>query len=282
MGKGADVEKDMLDYLQIPPMERIVFEHTPLVLAICQIRFKPVLSISDPTYVAAFQRALVDHYPILDPFGEVKVRMEGLPTQVQVEQGTPAHRWKFTDPDDTWTIVLALDFISLETRAYADFDEFSTRLHEALSALRRSFPQAVGTRIGLRYINEIRTADHGWDDAIRPALQGSLAEPEFSEHVDQAIQQVVLKFEGNQGINVRHGLLEGTAVQPRPGEDPPTSRFYLLDYDAYREYPRPGSLLLDPEVIGEQVGILHEAISRLFRWSITKEYTSSLGIRHND
>jgi uncharacterized protein (TIGR04255 family) len=273
------MEQAMLDALRIPSVERIVFEQTPLMLAICQVRFRPILSISEPAGVAPLQRALLERYPILNPFGELEFKLQGLPSQTQIEPGTPAHRWKFTDPDDTWTVVLALDFITIETRRYETFEDFLVRLRELLTAFGESFPRTIGTRIGLRYINEIRAADERWGEVVRPGLLGPVGEPELSEQIDQAIQQIVLKVDDDQGINFRHGILEGTAVQPRPGDEPPASKFYLLDYDAYREYPRPGSLLLDPDVVCRQVEIHHDAIERLFRWSLTEEYTASLGVR---
>jgi len=271
----------MLDALRIPKVERIVFERTPLVLAICQVRFRPVLSISDPASVATLQRSLLERYPILDPFGELELKLAGLPAQTQIESGTPAHRWKFTDTDDTWTVVLALDFITIETRRYEAFEEFLQRVREVLLAFGESFPRTIGTRIGLRYINEIRTDDDQWEDVVRAGLLGPLREPELGGQIDQAIQQIVLKYDDEQGINFRHGVLEGTVVQPRPSDEPPASKFYLLDYDAYREYPRPGSLLLDPNVVCRQLEIHHDAIERLFRWSLTPEYTVSLGERRH-
>jgi len=271
----------MLDTLRIPKVERIVFEQTPLVLAICQVRFRPLLSISDPAAVAPLQRALLERYPILDPFGELELKLQGLPSQAQIEPGTPAHRWKFTDPDDIWSVVIALDFITIETRRYEAFEDFLQRLRELLAAFGESFPHTIGTRVGLRYINEIRAADERWADVVRPGLLGPLGEPELAGEIDQVIQQLVLKVDDDQGINFRHGVLEGTAVQPSPGDEPPVSKFYLLDYDAYREYPRPGSLLLDPDVVCRQVETHHEAIERLFRWSITEDYTASLGVRRH-
>jgi uncharacterized protein (TIGR04255 family) len=111
-------------------------------------------------------------------------------------------------------------------------------------------------------------------------LLGPLSDERINTHVKQAIQQIVLRFDPDEGISFRHGVLEGTAVQPRPGEEPPTSRYYLLDYDAFREYPRAGSLLVDPEVICSQVETQHEVIHRLFRWSMTDAYTASLGERN--
>lgn len=273
------MEKSMLDYLRIPKVNRIVFERTPLVLAVFQVRFSPILSISDPVAVAPFQRALSARYPILNSWGDVQA--EGVPSNPQIENRPAKNRWKFSDYDDTWTVSLALESITIETREYQEFEDFLDRLAEVLVAFTESFPQPIGTRIGLRYINEVRAAQGSWEEVIQSELLGPLSYRPIAEHIDQAIQQMVLKFEGDQGINFRHGYLEGTVIPPRPGQEPPSSRFYLLDFDAYREYRRPGSLLFDPEVICKQVGIYHEAVSRLFRWSITEEYTASLGVRRN-
>ncbi len=62
----------------------------------------------------------------------------------------------------------------------------------------------------------------------------------------------------------------------------PTVPFYLLDFDAYQEAQPFQSLGVDPDELCAHVARYNRVIRRLFRWSLTEEYTESLGVRHND
>jgi uncharacterized protein (TIGR04255 family) len=272
--------RSMLEQLQLDPVERIVFEQPPLVLALCQIRFTPILSVTDPVQVAPIQRGLYDHYPLLEELADsIELQLPGLQVSSR-PHGSGMKRWKFRDASDDWNLILSTDFVSLETRQYNEFGDFLDRLREALDALVNTFQKPVGTRIGLRYINEIRDIE-SYSGVVRNELLGPLAVPQIAEGAREALQQVVMTFSGGQGISFRHGWLAGTTVQPRLGERPPDGPFYLLDYDAYQEFPHLSTAPMDPSYICDLIKSFHEAIHRLFRWSVTSDYVSSLGVRND-
>lgn len=273
----------MLDLLKLPDVPHVVFKHPPLVMALCQIQFSNVLDVADSTYVAPFHRAIRTEYPITVPMEQVAVQFNVGPGASEVRQEIGSRQWRFADPVDTWSVVLAQDFVVLETRAYEDFDDFLARLRRILQALGEHIQPALTTRIGLRYINEIRVDDRAWSSAIRPELLGPLAVDAFAETTYQAVQELRLAFPSSEGVTVRHGLFpSGTTVQPRPGTEMPTVPFYLLDFDAYQQVQPFQTLGVDPGELCAQVARYNRVIRRLFRWSLTEEYTESLGVRHND
>jgi uncharacterized protein (TIGR04255 family) len=175
--------------------------------------------------------------------------------------------------------VLAQDFIAIETRGYERFEAFLDRLREVLAALVTHLRPPAVERIGLRYINEIRTAEGDWLRVIRPEVLGLLASRPFSEYLAQSIHEETMDLGDGQLIQIRHGLLAGTTVQPRPGEQSPTSKFYLLDFDASRTYSRASVQDMTAGAICRHVDEYHAAIHRVFRWSLTDEFTNSLGVR---
>ncbi len=280
---GEGVEARLADLVGLPEYPLVVFEHSPLVLALCQVRFAPVLGLGDPTFVAHFQCAIQEQYPLVaqDEVGlQVSLAGGGLDLQHDLQR---QRRWQFTDPTETWTVVLAPNFLALETREYRHFTEFLERLGEVIDALIEHVRPTFGLRLGLRYINEIRPQRSlTWSEVIRPELLGVLSESPFSERVVQMTQQIALRYEGDQGITLQHGLLpRGTTVRPR-GEEPASEEsFYLLDIDAYRTFPPTAPLPMDRQEICAHVEAFNRAVYRVFRWSVTDRYIETLGVREH-
>ncbi len=274
-GEGA---RDLvLGGLRLAEPERVVFERPPLVLAAFEVRFSNLPDVSDRDYVEPFRRAIESDYPELTPANQVTVQLDlpsGQPRQLQTVQ------WRFSDKDANWTAVLAPDFLTLEARRYGHFREFTARLRSLLIALSEHVRPKVGTRLGLRYVNEIRVGTEGLGSIVRPEVLGLLSVAEFEEHAAQSVHEVTLRFPEDQSIQVRHGFFpDGSTVQPPPGKPPPSGPFYLLDFDAWRAFSAPAFLKVDPDVIGEYVERYHDEIEKIFRWSITEEFTESLGVR---
>lgn len=271
-----------LELLGLPDVPRVVLKHAPLVLALCQVRFTSMLSVNDPASLAVFQRAIQSKYPIATQVQEVELTV-GIgpnPPQIRQEQRR-SPLWQFADQMDNWKIVLSPDFLSLETRSYEQFDDFLTRLHEALDALAQYIQPTVVTRLGLRYINEIRSdtlRNMDWNDVIRQDLLGPIAVSELIKNTTQvvALQQLILRYPDDAGINIHHGLVPtGTTVRLRPKEEQPIQPFYLLDFDVFREFPLPDALTMETETICQTVEVYHKMIYRLFRWSVTEHYISA-------
>lgn len=267
------------DMLPLPRVERIVLKHSPLALALCQVQFSSVLSVADPAFVAPFQQAIANHFPVANPLQIADMQLTIGLVEASVQPFRTAPQWEFSDRENTWKVVLASSFVSLETRSYTDFGEFLDRFNTVLTALSRHVRPEVGTRIGLRYINELRPDDKDWSRVIARQMLGPLAAPAFQAHAEQAaaIQQITLRYPDHQGINIHHGVIpNGTTVRPRPGEPIPQGEFYLLDVDAYREFPLPAGLSMEPLKIREYVQAYHDVVYRFFRWSITQEYLAAL------
>ncbi len=278
--RGMDLETE-LGMLQLPDMPQVVYKNPPLALAICQIRYNSILNVANASFVAPFQNAIQGLYPqvIANPSQEVQFSIS--PGEFGIHQGNSSIQWQFSDSDDNWRIVLAPNHFSIETRIYDHFDAFIDRLKGALDALVEYIKPSAILRIGLRYINEIRSVDMHWSDIIREELLGPLVASELIGNAihASAFQQVQLHYLDNQGINISHGLLPGgSAVRPRGGTQPSGQPFYLLDFDVYREFPASKILLMDPDLVCHHVNRYHRAISQLFYWSVTEKYLSTLEV----
>jgi uncharacterized protein (TIGR04255 family) len=262
--------------LSLPSVERIVLKRSPLVLTLCQIQFTPVLSVVETSYVAPFQRAIQGMFPIVNPVLGMQVSLGGGDTGLLP---TTTSQWEFTDRTSIWKVVLTQNFVSLETRSYTEFGDFVDRLKAVLLSLVEHIQPPVGTRIGLRYINEIRDSDFDWRRAVSPQMLGPLADSSFQLNAEQiaAVQQVNLRYAANRGVNINHGVIpSGTSIRLRPGEQVPSDGFYLLDFDVFQEFHLPDGLNMEADQIAERIEEYHDVIYRAFRWSVTDEYLANL------
>jgi uncharacterized protein (TIGR04255 family) len=266
--------------LRLPESSQVVFERPPLVLTVFQVRFSNHPEITEQSYVEPFRQAIQDRYPTFSPLQQVGVQFDALSGQPQPLE---TNHWRFSDEGENWVVVLAPDFLALETRRYEHFEDFLSQLRFVLDALVEHVRPRIGIRLGLRYINEIRIGTESVSSIIRRELLGPLSVAEFEEHTARSFQEITLDFSEDQAIQIRHGLFpDGTVVQPRPTEQPPTGPFYLLDFDAYRTFSAPARLKMEPDIIHNHVKEYHGDIEKLFRWSMTEEFTDSLGVRTDD
>jgi len=270
----------LADELGLPLPERVVFGNPPLILTVCQLKFASILSVTIPAYVAPFQQAIREEYPILSRTLQVRAEL-GAGSESGAAGGSlsQSQAWTFVDRSGLWTVTLAEDALAIEARRYLHFENFLGRLRRLLDALVQHIQPSAGLRLGLRYINEIRPDSMVPLDAVKNEIRGPLAVPSLAKRARLSIQELQLQFSENRAVHVRHGLLQGSTVEPARGESVPQGEFYLLDIDAFQTFEIPDTLLMQPEGICSSVVEFHDAIEALFRWSLTDTYTKSMGGR---
>ncbi|CAN5587355.1 hypothetical protein BH23CHL2_BH23CHL2_26030 [soil metagenome] len=274
------MQQKIPDFLNLPSLPRTAFRHAPLSLVLCQIRFPNRLGFGGDTTVASFQRAVEGEYPFVDEATDFQIQVGGLSAALSSPPVQSQSKWVFSDESDDWKLILASSFLSLETRQYRDFESFQERLSFALSALVEHIQPNRCTRVGLRYINEIRNADCNWEGVVRENLLGPLSVAEISSRAISSRQEIFLRFDGRSHASVRHGLFpEGTTVDPPPTDADLSTPFYLIDIDAYGEFSKGKSIPLTVASVSELVDQYHDVVSAFFRWSITDKYASSLAGR---
>ena len=274
------MEQSLLELLNLPEVQHIIYERPPLVLTLCQVRFTRVLRVGDQAYVASFQDAIRKYYPVVQRGTEVQFVIDSAEGAVQGQ--SQSQHWRFSDGRDEWTVVLADEFLTIETRAYNDFQEFLGRLKLVLTALIEHIHPSQLTRIGLRYIDEIRQDDNGleWGDIIRRDMLGPIASLELSRDVQLAVQEFLLRYSHNRGVNIHHGLLPtGSTVAAPIGNSIPNTPFYLIDIDVFRDFPVAIGKPMDPDDICRHAAEYNRVVYRLFRWFVSDQYLQTLGVR---
>lgn len=259
---------------KIPVAPRFQLENDQLAQVLCQIRFSPVLRIRQDDAVIAFQETIRPTYPRY-------AKQQGLHVMITPEgvqqQTAPDAQHRFDDSAGVFTVVLAPEFVALETSQYTDIDDFAARVVALGEAVEEHYAPGEIHRIGLRFINELRltAADPKSEmrDAIAASLVGAPGGDELGDTVASAQQVIELAGEESRML-VRHGLNPngGTTVdrmgaqgQPRPELNQP---FYLLDIDAFVER----SVRYSVEGVEAKVRDFNDDIRSFFAWGVREQY----------
>jgi uncharacterized protein (TIGR04255 family) len=225
--------------------------------------------------VIPFQESLRPEYP---RYGRRQgVALLITPTGVQ-EQPVPEPQHRFQDSSETYTAILASYFVALETTGFVDVDNFVGRVIRLAEAVDEEYSPAEITRIGLRFINELRLPSENphaeMRRAVSPVLLGAQGADELDTPLVGAQQAIELVGEDHRML-IRHGLnpLGGTTVDVVAASlQPPDPRpFYLLDLDAFSEQSLPYSV----EGIEARLRDFNDMTRSFFAWSIEEDYRRS-------
>lgn len=252
--------------LDFGPHPDVVYDHAPLMTVLTQIRFPPVLSLLSRAGVTGFQAAMRGKYPTLLP-PERTANVAVTETAVGVEASAPV--WRLTTDEGDWTVGLAVDFVSMETRSYAGIDEFLARLAEVLRALRATVRPADSLRIGLRKVNAIGAPDsvdtRSLVGMVRKEMLGVLAVERFPAPIGGAFSQLVFKDDLNQLV-IRYGANKPTDEELQ----------FIIDADYFTD--QPFTVDGDESILGL---IRHFSVgtTSFFHWALEDGYLETLGPR---
>lgn len=256
-----------------PSVEEVPLPSSPLVNVIAQVRFPAVMKIeADKSFVATFQEAIRQDYPILRTERQLGV-MIGPSGAVPQDAGTV---WRFEAQDpDAWQVTLASSFVSLSARRYTRRSDLLQRLAVLLHALDAWLSPQVCDRIGVRYVDRV-TGDHllHLDKLVRPeilCLSGGKAE-EGGAKVIHSLSDTLFQLEDASQLRGRWGSLPAGATYD-PGIEPANERSWLLDLDYSTSTPQD----FDLAEISDRVATFCDRIYTFFRWSVTDDFLTAFG-----
>ena len=136
----------------LPTYEEVIFNNAALELCLTQVKYPPVQRFTDDQYMLGIREALAGEYPLVSNEQGINIVI----TPQGVNQTPGASMLRFTSIDSYWSVVLASDFVTLETHQYTTFNELSTRFANVLRSVATHFNPRYQLRFVLRYINEFR------------------------------------------------------------------------------------------------------------------------------
>ena len=265
------------------------FRNPPLVLTVLEIRYPEIAGGLTDAAVAAMKEAVRDSLPVMVPQIEHQI---GVPIDAavppQVEQRSSP---RFCARDQATALVVRRDALVLETTVYGGWAEhFRPLAEQAIEALERiDAPDGV-SRIGLRYIDEIRVPGAGsgpedWDGYINPSLLAAAAADLRPTGMNPTTWQGLIQYQtdASYALNVRYGPQEGYAVDPqgltRRKSAAPAGPYFLLDSDAFwsgdDEIPE-----FEAGGILERCDRVHQAASDFFRIAVTDRLRTEVFDQH--
>ncbi len=250
--------------MPLPRYKRVLFNKDQLRLVLGQVRFPLLFRFGEKSFLAPFQKAIEAAFPRVSQEQALSLKF----SSKGLEQAGET-LWRFSDREGGWSCVLGEGALTLECRRFTNIDDFEARFTKLLDAAQKHLGVEERTRLGLRFINEFRVTEattlKTWAQYLNPKFVGFAGAPELLDgSVEHAFQE--LRLRKSDGLLViRHGLLTGTTVEPKP-IDLPVERgpFYLLDLDYYDETER----TLDVAATMEQLSAFNEEIYQFFRWTI--------------
>lgn len=251
------------------PPDEVPLPNAPLVMVVVQVRYPPILAIRIADRVAPFQEAIRATYPVLRE-DRVAQLVLGAPDAPGIGG---ALIWRFEDrePDWRWRVSLAVDFITLETRAYSNRQDFMSRFDAIISALQSAFKPQEVQRLGVRYVDQLtKSALDKLDDFFRPPVLG-IAGSELRSAAQQILTHTILETEEGQ-LLARWGTLppQMTVDPAIPTVDGPS---WIIDLDIFT----PSGQKFDPEALSATARRFAERAYTVFRWMVRDDFLRFYG-----
>lgn len=251
-----------------------IYPNAPLRLVSLEVKFPLTSRILTRTLWDALEDALADDLP------DVEILVEDPESAIPSKNNLALLRR--LSPDRKRVVTLYTGAMTIELANYRRYEDLKTLTEVTLAAFDRASVLLRCTRVGLRYINEVKSKlIHGpegewqlrrsWTSYINDDLLGGVeSEPErlcaYSNrgiayfHAKDGDEQVSLDY----GIHP-DGLIVPTGVLTLEGESGPC---FVLDIDATRYITPEREPSINQEVLQILDG-LHDVVEIVFQWAIT-------------
>ena len=251
--------------LRFAHWDDLPLDRAPLKEVVCQVRFQPILAITE-TQPTAYQERLRKHFP------KFEVRRALHFEEVQssgIVAGLGPNEYALSSSDGAWHSTIGLNFIALTTQAYTNWNDFKKRIGTIYTAFRASYDDVVIGRIGLRFINELRYDNTAakTEAELVGIVNNDLSRLIINDAWTKAQKANVLLTLDNdrEYLTIRAGY--ETKDQPR----------IVLDFDYYTESP-PSASLTQPRLV-KLLDHFHSCIYDAFRWTIKEDQVARFGPR---
>lgn len=248
----------------------VPLENAPLVRVIVQVHFPLIASIEKQTFIASFQEAVREVYPILrsERVQRTVFGPEGVvPTQEE-------QVWRFFDTDENWRISLAPDFVAIDAKKYKSRTDLLSRLRVVLQALEEHIRPKVIDRIGLRYVDRVVGEEFfKLAEFIRPEILGILGHS-LSHYATHSLSETAFHIPSHDAVlNARWGRIPSNGSVDPVVIAPVEEESWILDLDMFSKKIRP----FDAEILCHLASDFAERLYSFFRWTVTESFLRHYG-----
>jgi uncharacterized protein (TIGR04255 family) len=246
----------------------------PLVYVIAQARFERIASVSNESFVAGFQEAVRDVYPLMrkDQQAGILIGTDG-----RVVPGESSNiTWRFDQDPEQWQLTLSPDAITLTTSRYTRRRDFIARLQHAITAAEKHLRVRFCERLGIRYIDRVTDEQllARLPELVKPEVLGVACLPLGESDTEQihCFSDTVYRMVDNVDLHARWGILPAKATFD-PGIEASDVQSWILDLDMYTTRQE----TFDPGALTAKAEVMCERIYRFFRWVVTDEFLMAHG-----
>ncbi|MDT5029999.1 MAG: hypothetical protein QOC94_170 [Actinoplanes sp.] len=245
--------------MSLPAPDRTPLAAPPLLVTLCQVRYD---ACEDLTSASAAKQLLKQLAPLgLRTMTQVRqqqfVLIAGRSTEPLSQDAPPQPAgWQFTTESGATTVNVLTDQMTLETRRYPGWEEFLSLWQSCVSALIESADPAISTRVGLRYVNRIKSRhartirDFGRAELVDPAFSGPIEKSPLSDYVTATEGRATLKFSDGTDSLVQHGIVTEEAAPA-----------FVLDIDCFQSE----AIEFDQQSLLSVVGVLNDRALQIFQ-----------------
>jgi len=200
--------------MPLPVPDHTILESAPLQVAIAQVRFDTRETLT----AVETGRALLE---VLMPLGLTAMNqvhqqqvLFGPEGSVDQPAGTArqAVGWQFVNKENTTSLSVLTDQMTLETRDYGGWEVFVAVWKACITGLVDVSSPGLLIRLGLRYVNRIIPlrasviADFKYAGLVDPTFLGPAADSPLSEYVTAAEGRAALSFPDGTDALVQYGV----------------------------------------------------------------------------
>ncbi len=250
------------------------FAVPPVALVTAELRFTDSPRLRQQDTLDAIAIACEHRFPIAEPITGMAVEPTGLGAAPQL---VARQSVILRNADSTEALTLTSNSLTYETTAYRDFDDLAGVVNDACRTLITAGVAPALTRVGLRYINEVRVREpvsevRAWSDWIDPRVLGTLSVA--PEGVPVRALQAAVSFDLGNGGGLQIGYAavpQGSVVNHRFLKRPPFEQrpFFAMDFDGFCDFSADPAKFLDPDLVARVLRGVHAPIGEAFQRSLT-------------
>ena len=224
----------------------------------------PVPSLTNELPVKLANAAL-ERFPIQEPRKTRSHELMVSPEKIQHTQ-SEAIEWHFHGRQRDKTLTIGPTVLLVNRGRYSTYEELREEFDAVLKTLFSLEPEIEGSRLGLRYINQIEIGDDEplrWSKYIDNRLLGLF--DRFTDPTVLTRAMHVVEFQhGEIGLKFQFGM-------PNPDfPSPIRRRQFVLDFNGYVQGPQ------GLEELSSNIEAAHERIQDLFEQSITDDLREAM------
>ena len=241
--------------------EDICYKRPFLTSVIARVDFPSPIAQLERQLPKVLSETVTKAFPIAEPRPAFTQELQIRPAGDVQQQRSEYTEWRFhgQDREKTFTIVPRAVFV--EYKVYTSYEGLKNDFLGVLSRFFEFYKDTQGSRLGLRYINNIELPDGdplNWEQYLNKSMLSLFGLYPDRQFISRAFHNLELNFDD---FNLRYQF-------GMPNPDYPArirKKTYALDLDAYRQGPQ------DFADISESLDKLHERIQEVFELSITHE-----------